>query len=178
MRSFEAMELKEEPVVKPQTAPEPQPAPTVVAPQQEKPTPKPQPKPTEAKAQPKPQVKEEEKPIEKRKPSAFWKRTKLPWMLVFLYFVIAVVVWYGISNNLELELPYRPLSTVIIFLGLLAVVFLFLVCPEKLKVLPYIILAITIGAFFIAAPVFLRLAIPVVALAIIMIVRDIMNIQK
>ena len=178
LRSFEAMEQKEEPIAKPQTAPDPQPAPIVVAPQQKKPAPKPQPKPTEAKAQPKPQVKEAEKPIEKRKPSAFWKRTKLPWMLVFLYFVIAVVVWYGISNNLELELPYRPLSTVIIFLGLLAVVFLFLVCPEKLKVLPYIILAITIGAFFIAAPVFLRLAIPVVALAIIMIVRDIMNIQK
>ena len=176
LRSYEAVKLKEEPVVKPQTTPEPQPAPTVVAPQQEKPAPKPQPKPTEAKAQPKPQVEKMGKPYEKRKPSAFWKRTKLPWMLVFLYVVLTAVVWYGISNNLEL--PYSALSTIIIFLGLLAIVILFLVSPEKLKVLPYIILAITIGAFFISAPVYLRLAIPILALSIVMIVRDSMNKQK
>jgi serine/threonine protein kinase len=172
LRNFETVELKEEPVAKPQL----QPAPIVEAPKEEKPASKSQPRPIEAKAQPKSQVEEMGKPYEKRKSSVFWKRTKLPWMLVFLYVVLTAVIWYGISNGLEL--PYSALSTIIIFLGLLAIVILFLVSPEKLKVLPYIILAITIGAFFISAPVYLRLAIPILALSIVMIVRDSKNKQK
>ena len=146
----------------------------VKQPEKEKPAPKPQPKP-----QQKPQVDATDKPLENKAPrnqSAFWKRTKLPWMLVFLYLVLSIVEWFGVNN--ALDLPYGTLNTIIIFLGLLAAVMLFLVRPDQLKALPFIVLAITIGAFFINAPIFLRFAIPVVALAVVVIVRDNMNTKE
>ena len=88
LRSYETVELKDEPVAKTQTASEPQPAPTVVAPQQEKPAPKPQPKPTEAKAQPKSQ---ESKP-QPSEPSEKPKSKKGLWIGLGVVAVIVAVI--------------------------------------------------------------------------------------